>query len=117
MLGDGYCPKGAIKSPSCGRDSRLLHKKVEVHFPNPRHFVQQDKSTFEQGVGFCVFSMVNCWIPCSQVPYSEVEILRTRQHAGLNFTSEGHLQGAIACKSEVDVCRHAPIPKHISFGV
>ena len=51
MLGEGECSEGAVKRPPCTSDLALVHQKLAVVQPYPRHLVYQ-YATLKMGVAW-----------------------------------------------------------------
>jgi hypothetical protein len=58
VLGDWKSAQRAVKGSSSLGDERLLEEEGQVHFPDARHLVEQDQSSFEEGIYLLVFGAI-----------------------------------------------------------
>lgn len=75
MLGEGKRAQCSVEGSASRGNERLLQEKLEVHFPDPGHLVEQDQGFLEQGVDLAVFGGVDRRIQLVDVFCSEDQVL------------------------------------------
>lgn len=103
MLSSGERPKCAVECASRESEERLLHQKLQVHFPDPRHLVQEDQSAFEEGVDLAKLGREYCGVQFSDMPGPEIKILFGVSRGHPQREPGALLPFSIACRiAEVD---------------
>ena len=75
MLSSGERSKCAVEGTSREGKERLLHQKLQVHFPDPRHFVQEDQGAFVEGVDLAKLGRECRGVQFSDMLGPEIKIL------------------------------------------
>ena len=78
MLRNGESAEGPIEGASCVCHERLLHQKLEVHLPYPRHLVEEDQRPLEEAVDLLVFGSEDGGIELRNVLRPKPEVLITK---------------------------------------
>lgn len=75
VLSDRQSPKSAVEcSPSLSHQ-RLLKEEGEVHLPDTRHLIEEDQSSFEEGIDLQVLGAIDGGVPALEVLCSKLQIL------------------------------------------
>ena len=78
MLRNGESAEGPIEGASCVCHERLLHQKLEIHLPYPRHLVEEDQCPLEEAVDLLVLGGEDGGIELRNVFRPKPEILATK---------------------------------------
>lgn len=76
MLRNWQGSQSSVESAPRESDKWLLHQVREVHFPYPRHFIQQNERSLEQCVDLCILRGVRRRIFIAKMLDAQFEVLR-----------------------------------------